>query len=418
MDKIIIEGQKQLSGSVDISGAKNAVLPIMTAAIIANGKSVIKNVPDLRDTRTMIKLLEIVGAKCVYDDGTLTVDGTSVNNPEAPYDLVKTMRASFYVLGPLLSRFKYAKVSLPGGCAWGPRPINFHLEAFKKLGAKVTLDSGYILTEGDLKSAKIKFPIPSVGATGNVIMACVNLEDDVQIENASMEPEIVDLCNFYIKCGVSIEGVGTNKLMIKGIKPNNDLNIKYSIIPDRIEAGTFLIAAAASKGSIKLNNCTHTHLTNVISKLKDVGATVLYDDNSVSIEMNDNIQSVSLKTDVYPGFPTDLQAQWIALMSLSNDNSEIEDTIYLDRFTHVPELIRLGAKIDMNKNIATVTGVNKLFAAKVMSTDIRASASLIIAALCSQGETHLSRIYHIDRGYEKIENKLSLLGAKIKRVNE
>ena len=233
-----------------------------------------------------------------------------------------------------------------------------------------------------------------------------------------MEPEIVDLCNFYIKCGVSIEGVGTNKLTIKGIKPNNHLNIKYSVIPDRIEAGTFLIAAAASKGNIKLNNCTHTHLTNVISKLKDVGATVLYDDNSVSIEMNDNIQSVSLKTDVYPGFPTDLQAQWIALMSLSNDNSEIEDTIYLDRFTHVPELIRLGAKIDMNKNIATVTGVNKLFAAKVMSTDIRASASLIIAALCSQGETHLSRIYHIDRGYEKIENKLSLLGAEIKRVNE
>ena len=418
MDKFVINGPTRLSGEINISGSKNAALPIMTACLAFPGKYTLSNIPNLRDTKTMLKLLAIIGCKITHEEKSIIIDTRKCNNPEAPYDLVKTMRASFYVLGPLLSRFKYAKVSLPGGCAWGPRPINFHLEAFKKLGAKVTLDSGYILTEGDLKSAKIKFPIPSVGATGNVIMACVNLEDDVQIENASMEPEIVDLCNFYIKCGVSIKGVGTNKLTIKGIKPNNNLNIKYSIIPDRIEAGTFLIAAAASKGSIKLNNCTHTHLTNVISKLKDVGATVLYDDNSVSIEMNDNIQSVSLKTDVYPGFPTDLQAQWIALMSLSNDNSEIEDTIYLDRFTHVPELIRLGAKIDMNKNIATVTGVNKLFAAKVMSTDIRASASLIIAALCSQGETHLSRIYHIDRGYEKIENKLSLLGAKIKRVNE
>jgi UDP-N-acetylglucosamine 1-carboxyvinyltransferase len=249
-------------------------------------------------------------------------------------------------------------------------------------------------------------------------MACVNLEEKVTIENASMEPEIVDLCNFYIKCGVSIKGVGTNKLEIRGIKINKNINIEYSIIPDRIEAGTFLIAATGTKGNIKINNCTYKHLGIVIDKLKEAGASISHDNNSVSLSMDKDIKSVSLKTDVYPGFPTDLQAQWIALMSLSKGTSQVEDTIYLDRFTHVPELVRLGAKIEMNKNIAKILGVKKLFAAKVMSTDIRASASLIIAALCSEGETHLSRIYHIDRGYENIEKKLSALGASINRIND
>jgi len=418
MDKFVINGPVKLNGEVDISGSKNAALPIMCACLAFPGVYTISNIPDLRDTKTMLKLLEIIGCKISHEGKSLIIDTKKCNNPEAPYDLVKTMRASFYVLGPLLSRFKYAKVSLPGGCAWGPRPINFHLEAFKKLGSKVTLDSGYILTEGDLKSAKIKFPIPSVGATGNVIMACVNLTEEVTIENASMEPEIVDLCNFYIKCGVCINGIGTNKLTIQGIDIKEDIIMEYSIIPDRIEAGTFLIAATGTKGSIKINNCIYKHLGVVIDKLKDAGASISYDNTSVSLNMDKDINAVSLKTDVYPGFPTDLQAQWIALMSLSNGASKVEDTIYLDRFTHVPELIRLGAKIDMSKNIAKVTGVENLFAAKVMSTDIRASASLIIAALCSNGETHLSRIYHIDRGYERIENKFSLLGANIKRIKE
>jgi UDP-N-acetylglucosamine 1-carboxyvinyltransferase len=418
MDKFIINGPVRLNGEVDISGSKNAALPIMCACLAFPGVYTISNIPELRDTKTMLRLLKIIGCNITHKEKSIIIDTRKCNNPEAPYDLVKTMRASFYVLGPLLSRFKYAKVSLPGGCAWGPRPINFHLEAFKKLGSKVTLDSGYILTEGHLKSAKIKFPIPSVGATGNVIMACVNLTEEVIIENASMEPEIVDLCNFYLKCGVSINGIGTNKLTIRGIDIKEDINIKYSIIPDRIEAGTFLIAATATKGSIKINNCTYKHLGVVIDKLKDVGASISYDNTSVSLNMDKDIKPVSLKTDVYPGFPTDLQAQWIALMSISNGASKVEDTIYLDRFTHVPELIRLGAKIDMSKNIAKVTGVENLFAAKVMSTDIRASASLLSAALCSNGKTHLSRIYHIDRGYEKIENKLSLLGANIKRIKE
>ncbi len=418
MDKFVINGPVRLNGEIDISGSKNAALPIMCACLSLPGIYKIKNIPELRDTRTMLRLLEIIGCTIKREEKSIIIDTTKCDNPEAPYDLVKTMRASFYVLGPLLSRFKYAKVSLPGGCAWGPRPINFHLEAFKKLGAKVTLDSGYILTEGSLKSAKIKFPIPSVGATGNVIMACVNLEEEVTIENASMEPEIVDLCNFYIKCGVDIQGIGTNKLEIKGTQIKQDINLEYSIIPDRIEAGTFLIAATGTKGNIKINNCTYKHLGIVIDKLKEAGASISYDHNSVSLSMDNDIKSVSLKTDVYPGFPTDLQAQWIALMSLSKGTSQVEDTIYLDRFTHVPELVRLGAKIEMNKNIAKVLGVKNLFAAKVMSTDIRASASLIIAALCSEGETHLSRIYHIDRGYENIEKKLSALGASINRIND
>ena len=418
MDKFVINGPVKLNGEVDISGSKNAALPIMCACLAFPGVYTISNIPDLRDTKTMLRLLVIIGCKITNEEKSIIIDTRKCNNPEAPYDLVKTMRASFYVLGPLLSRFKYAKVSLPGGCAWGPRPINFHLEAFKKLGAKITLDSGYILTEGNLKSAKIKFPIPSVGATGNVIMACVNLTEEVIIENASMEPEIVDLCNFYLKCGVSINGIGTNKLIIRGIDIKEDIIMEYSIIPDRIEAGTFLIAATGTKGSIKINNCTYKHLIAVIDKLKHVGADISYNDTSISLTMDNDIKSISLKTDVYPGFPTDLQAQWIALMSLSNGASEVEDTIYLDRFTHVPELIRLGAIIEMNKNIARVNGVEQLFAAKVMSTDIRASASLIIAALCSYGETHLSRIYHIDRGYERIENKFSLLGANIKRIKE
>ena len=418
MDKFVINGPVRLNGEIDISGSKNAALPVMCACLSFPGIYKIKNIPELRDTKTMLRLLEIIGCTIKHEEKSIIIDTTKCDNPEAPYDLVKTMRASFYVLGPLLSRFKYAKVSLPGGCAWGPRPINFHLEAFKKLGAKVTLDSGYILTEGSLKSAKIKFPIPSVGATGNVIMACVNLEEEVTIENASMEPEIVDLCNFYIKCGVDIQGIGTNKLIIKGIQINQDINLEYSIIPDRIEAGTFLIACAATKGNIKINNCTYKHLGVVIDKLKEAGVSITYDNNSVSLSMDNDLKPVSLKTDVYPGFPTDLQAQWIALMSLSKGTSQVEDTIYLDRFTHVPELTRLGAKIDMNNNVAKITGVKNLFAANVMSTDIRASASLIIAALCSLGETHLSRIYHIDRGYEKIENKLSMLGVDIKRVND
>ena len=418
MDRFIIKGPTKLKGEVTISGSKNAALPIMTACLVHPGIYTLNNVPNLRDTRTMIKLLEIIGSKVEVDGNTLTIDTRNCNNPEAPYDLVKTMRASFYVLGPLLSRFKYAKVSLPGGCAWGPRPIDYHLTAFEAMGAKVNLRSGYIVTKGNVASSVVRFPKSSVGATGNVIMACTHLPETVTIENAAMEPEIVDLCNFLSKLGVTFEGLGTPTLKVKGLELNDEVDIEYSIIPDRIEAGTFMVAGAASGGNIILNNVNPSHLDSVISSLEKTGTKFVISDKQISLISSSTIEPVDIITDIYPGFPTDLQAQWIALMSLANGCSNVTDTIYLDRFTHVPELIRLGADISMNSNVANIKGVDKLFGTQVMSTDIRASASLIIAAIVSNGQTDLSRIYHIDRGYEDIENKLSKLGVNIKRVND
>ncbi len=418
MDKFRIKGPTRLQGDVTISGSKNAALPIMTACLAHPGVYKLNNVPNLRDTRTMIKLLEIIGSKVQVDGNSITVDTRNCNNPEAPYELVKTMRASFYVLGPLLSRFKYAKVSLPGGCAWGPRPIDYHLTAFESMGAAVKLRSGYIVTNGDIRSGTVKFPQSSVGATGNVIMACTHLVGTVTIINAAMEPEIVDLCNFLSKIGVGFEGIGTSTLKITGTNIVNEVNIDYNIIPDRIEAGTFMIACAATKGSINLHNVNPGHLSNVINALEKSGSSIHLDDNFISMSSKNVIKPVNISTEIYPGFPTDLQAQWISLMLKSSGTSEIVDTIYLDRFTHVPELSRLGADIKMNNNRASVVGVDNLYGADVMSTDIRASASLIIGALISKGKTNISRIYHIDRGYENIEFKLTNLGADITRVNE
>ena len=414
MDKIIIQGQNSLSGSVTISGAKNAVLPIMTAALMAEGESVISRVPDLRDTRTMIKLMEIVGAKCSMEGNCLKIDAGSVNNPEAPYDLVKTMRASFYVLGPLLARFGTVKVSLPGGCAWGPRPVDFHLKGLEKLGAKVTLRSGYILAEAKkLKGANINFEFPSVGATGNIVMAAATADGITTIENAAREPEIVQLCDYLNKMGASISGIGTSKIIIEGVESLYPANI--DVIPDRIEAGTFLMAGALM-GKITLNEVNPEHLYAVLQKLKEVGALVETTSNSVTIEPG-NLKPVDMRTAVYPGFATDLQAQWVALMSLADGSSMVTDTVYHDRFSHVPELNRFGANIKVDKNTAFIRGVKELVGAPVMSTDIRASAALIIAALAANGQTEVSRVYHIDRGYERIEEKFRNLGAEISRTN-
>ena len=414
MDKIIIQGQNSLSGSVNISGAKNAVLPIMTAALMAEGESVISRVPDLRDTRTMIKLMEIVGAKCSMEGNCLKIDADSVNNPEAPYDLVKTMRASFYVLGPLLARFGTVKVSLPGGCAWGPRPVDFHLKGLEKLGAKVTLRSGYILAEAKkLKGAKINFEFPSVGATGNIVMAAATADGITTIENAAREPEIVQLCDYLNKMGALISGIGTSKIVIEGVESLYPANI--DVIPDRIEAGTFLMAGALM-GKITLNEVNPEHLDAVLQKLKEVGALVKTTSNSVTIEPG-GLKPVDMKTAVYPGFATDLQAQWVALMSLADGSSMVTDTVYHDRFSHVPELNRFGANIKVDKNTAFIRGVKELVGAPVMSTDIRASAALIIAALAAKGQTEVSRVYHIDRGYERIEEKFRNLGAEISRAN-
>jgi UDP-N-acetylglucosamine 1-carboxyvinyltransferase len=415
MDKIFIEGQKPLSGAVKISGAKNAVLPIMTAALMADGKSIISKVPNLRDTRTMIRLMEIVGATCSLKDGKLEIDGSTVNNPEAPYDLVKTMRASFYVLGPLLARFGVVKVSLPGGCAWGPRPVDFHLKGLEKLGAKITLESGYIIAEAKrLKGAKLNFEFPSVGATGNIAMAAVTADGITTIENAACEPEIVQLCEYLNDMGANITGIGTQILTIEGVEKLNASNIE--VIPDRIETGTFLTAGALL-GEITLKDVIPQHLDSVLLKLKDAGCGIKTTHNSVTITPAEKIQAVDMTTGVYPGFPTDLQAQWVSLMALANGSSIITDTVYHDRFSHVPELNRFGANIKLDNNTAFVRGVKELVGAPVMSTDIRASASLIVAGLAAKGKTEVSRVYHIDRGYEKIEEKFRSLGANIWREN-
>ena len=415
MDKIFIEGQNTLSGSVQISGAKNAVLPIMTAALMAEGRSVVTRVPDLRDTRTMIRLMEIVGATCSFENGRLVIDGSTVNNPEAPYDLVKTMRASFYVLGPLLARFGVVKVSLPGGCAWGPRPVDFHLKGLEKLGAKITLESGYIIAEAKrLQGTKINFEFPSVGATGNIAMAAATAEGTTIIENAAREPEIVQLCEYLNTMGACIRGIGTTRLTIDGVETLRSADI--DVIPDRIEAGTFL-AAGALLGEITLNGVIPEHLDSVILNFKEAGCNVSTTSNSVTIAQADKIQPVDMTTAVYPGFPTDLQAQWVALMTLAKGSSMITDTVYHDRFSHVPELNRFGANIKVENNTAFVRGVDALVGAPVMSTDIRASASLIVAGLAAKGRTEVSRVYHIDRGYEQIEDKFRSLGANIWRKN-
>ena len=416
MDKIIIRGNNPLSGTINISGAKNAVLPVMAATLLAPGQYTIHKVPDLRDTRTMMKLLNIIGATTTYEGGSLIIDSSLANNPEAPYDLVKTMRASFYVLGPLISRFGRVNVSLPGGCAWGPRPVDYHLKGLEKLGAKLNLKGGNILAEAkELIGSEIYFEFPSVGATGNLAMAAVKAKGVTKLYNCAKEPEIIQLCQFLNSMGAKIEGVGTENLIIYGV---NDLYPSdIEIIPDRIEAGTFLIAGALL-GKLKINDVIPEHLNKVINKLIDTGCKIETTDNSITVFPSKKIKSVDMTTAVYPGFPTDLQAQWVALMSLADGSSVVTDTVYHDRFSHIPELARLGADIKVEKNTAFIRGRNSLVGAPVMSTDIRASASLIVAALAANGKTDISRVYHIDRGYERIESKFKNVGADIKRISD
>ena len=416
MDKLVVNGGKALSGKVKISGAKNAVLPIMASSLLVEGITVIKNVPNLRDTRTFIELLSMLGAECAFENSTLTIDATTITSLEAPYDLVKTMRASFYVMGPLLGRFGETKVSLPGGCAWGPRPVDYHLKGFECLGAKIDLSHGYILAQSDnLTGGNISFEIASVGATANILMAAVLANGQTVISNAAIEPHIVQLCDVLVKMGADIDGIGTNELIISGVKKLSPVEI--TVIPDMIEAGTFLMAGA-TLGDIELENVDPNHLSIVLEKLDAAGCDISSTPNSIKIKRTDTIKPVDVVTDVHPGFPTDLQAQWIALMSVANGKSVVTESIYLDRFSHVPELVRLGANISLEKNIATIHGQDKLVGAQVMSTDIRASASLVIASLIAEGRSDISRIYHIDRGYENIEEKFRLLGADIHREKE
>jgi len=415
MDKFLIKGPNILNGSIKISGAKNAVLPLMTACIIHPGEYILNNVPILRDTMTMAKLLEMVGAKVEINGNSFSIDTKNCNTPYAPYELVSTMRASFYVLGPFMSRFKQAQVSLPGGCAWGPRPVDFHIKALEKMGAKINLDGGYINAKGKLSGTNIIFDKSSVGATGNVMMAAINASGITRIENSAKEPEIDCLMEFLNLMGGNIKRDKMGNIIIEGSNKLKD-KIEFDVIPDRIEAGTFMIATAMCKGKIELLNINPNHLSIVTDKLIQCGANIDIKENSLVIEMKKRPKPVDMSTLIYPGFPTDLQAQWMALMTLADGSSKVIDNIYTDRFTHIAELERLGAKIDLDNNLATITGVDQLYGAQVMSTDIRASASLVIAALSSVGDTEISRIYHIDRGYENIEQKFKKLNSNIVRI--
>lgn len=416
MDKYVIRGGIKLSGKVKISGAKNSVLALMPATLLNSGLNIIQNVPQVNDIYTMIKLLNQLGVTSEFNGTELKLNSIGINNQVAPYELVKKMRASVYVLGPLLSRFGYAKVSLPGGCAWGPRPINLHIEAMKKLGANVELEEGYIIASASkLIGSKIHFDISSVGATGNTVMAAVLAKGNTLITNAAIEPEIDELCEYLKRMGAKINGVGTTTLEIEGVDSLSPANIWN--ISDRIEAGTLLCAAAITKGKITIEYKEQNHIKSVLSKLEDAGAKILLTDEFIEIDAsNTNIKSIDVTTAVYPGFPTDMQAQWIALMSLAEGTCRVTDSIYHDRFAHVPELNRLGAKIEVVDNTAYVKGVESLKGAKVMSTDLRASASLVLAGLAAKGTTEVLRIYHIDRGYQRIEEKLKMLGAEIDRV--
>jgi UDP-N-acetylglucosamine 1-carboxyvinyltransferase len=416
VDKFIIRGGKRLSGSVSISGAKNATLALMPAALLAGGTYHLKNTPVLRDVATMSALLRTMGVKVEAQDRVLTLETGGVHRFEAPYEHVKKMRASVYVLGPLLARYGRAKVSLPGGCAWGPRPVNLHIEGLRKLGATIELDRGYIIAHADrLQGARIAFEVSSVGATGNVMMAAVLARGSTVIQNAAIEPEITSLAHFLVSMGAKIHGVGTSLLEIEGVDVLHAADA--DTIPDRIEAGTFLVAAAITRGEVTLERINPDHLTAVIARLEDAGCSVTRTPTSISLKAPGELHGVDVTAAVYPGFPTDMQAQWTALMAVAKGTSVVTDSIYLDRFKHVPELIRLGAEIELKENAAIVRGSSRLTGAKVMSTDLRASASLILAGLVAEGMTEVLRVYHLDRGYEAIEQKLRAIGAEIERVS-
>ena len=423
MDKFIIRGGKKLSGELQISGAKNATLALMPATLLTSGVSTLTNTPQLNDVYTMMKLLNELGVETKFvrensfgEKDVLQLNTKNITSQVAPYEHVKKMRASVYVLGPLLARFGYAKVSLPGGCAWGPRPINLHLEALKKMGADIDLAEGYIIAKSKkLNGTKINFDVSSVGATGNTLMAASLAKGTTVINNAAMEPEITNLAEFLVKMGSRIDGIGTSTLTIEGVDELKPADI-YTIA-DRIEAGTVLIAGALTGGEVTIKGIPDIYINAVLTKLEDSGCKININGDAVKVKAaSKQITPTSVTTSIYPGFPTDMQAQWTAYMAIANGVSTVTDTIYLDRFKHVPELVRLGADIAVNDNSAVVKGVSKLKGAKVMSTDLRASASLVLAGLAAEGVTEVLRVYHLDRGYQKIEEKLKALGADIERV--
>jgi len=414
VDKIIIQGGKPLIGELEVSGAKNAALPILAATLLSGDEHLLKGVPGVVDVSTIQRLLRKMGAQIEEQDGVLSVRIQKIENCEAPYQWVKTMRAAILVLGPLLARGGEAHVSLPGGCAIGARPIQLHLSALEKMGAEVKIEHGIIHAKSSrLKGANIYFDISTVTGTENIMMAATLAEGTTVLENSACEPEIIDLAHFLIACGAKISGAGTDRITIEGVESLTGAS--YRIMPDRIEAGTFMIAAAITKGDLAIRFCRPETLVSVIDKLRTAGAIVTEEGEMLRVKGGE-IHAVDIKTLPYPGLPTDMQAQFMALMSLSDGLSVITETIFEQRFNHVAELRRMGAEIRLEGNHAVIRGVKSLSGAPVMASDLRASASLVLAGLVAQGETEILRIYHLDRGYHRIEEKLSKVGASIRRV--
>ena len=416
MDKLLIQGGQSLSGSVKISGAKNSVLPMLCASVMpTTGVVQLENVPHLQDVTTTTRLLTQMGVSVTMDEFmNISLDPSAIDNFYAPYDLVKTMRSSILVLGPLLSRFGEAKVSLPGGCAIGLRPVDMHLKALKKMGAEIKVERGYITAQSKrLKGANITFEKKTVTGTENIIMAASLAKGQTKISNAANEPEISDLCLFLNKMGAKISGHGTDMIEIDGVEVLR--GTIHKPLPDRIEAGTFMIAAAITRGDVEINNIVPNHSSAVIEKLIEAGAEITSNNNSIRVKMRQRPKAVDIETNAYPFFPTDMQAQMTALNAVAKGDSYVRENIFENRFMHVQELERMGASIKVDDNTATISGTKKLFAAPVMATDLRASASLILAGLAAEGTTEIARVYHIDRGYDCIEEKLQLIGARISR---
>lgn len=417
MPRIRVKQSGPLKGTIKIDGAKNAVLPIIAATLLADGKCVLKSVPDLRDVHVISDLLVHLGAKVEYKDNVLTVDSSEINTYEAPYELVKKMRASFLVMGPLLARFNHTKISMPGGCAIGTRPIDLHLKGFKALGAEINVDHGFVEAKADnLKGNKLYLDFPSVGATQNIIMASVLAEGTTVIENAAEEPEIVDLANFLNEMGASVRGAGTNTIKIKGVKKLH--GAEHTIIPDRIEASTYMVAAAMTNGDVVLENVIIDHLKPVIAKLTEAGVTVIEDENSIRVIGNGKIKPIDIKTLPHPGFPTDVQAQFMAMLTVADGTGVVIETVFENRFMHVNEFNRMGANIKIDGRSAVVNGVDKLVGADVTATDLRAGAALILCGLIADGITNVGEIYHIQRGYVDIDKKLRTLGGDVEIVED
>ncbi|MCR4666983.1 MAG: UDP-N-acetylglucosamine 1-carboxyvinyltransferase [Desulfovibrio sp.] len=417
MDKLVIEGGVPLHGTIEVSGSKNAALPILFSAILLDSPFSFQNVPRLQDITTTIRLLRMLGLSCEQEGNTVRTEPGALN-PEAPYDLVRTMRASVLCLGPLLTRLGRARVSLPGGCAIGARPVDQHLKAFEQMGARFDLEGGDIVGRcSRLHGAHIVFDMPTVGGTENLLMAAALADGTTILENAAREPEVVDLANFLRSCGAKISGHGTGIITVEGVTSLSGES--YSIMPDRIEAGTFLAAAGITGGKLLVKNCPFAELETVVGKLEQMGMEITNSEEGVLAQCGKaGLHGTDVKTQPYPGFPTDMQAQIMAMMTIASRSSIVEERIFENRFMHVPEMVRMGAQITISGRTAMIRGVEHLIGAQVMASDLRASASLVLAGLAAHGTTHVRRIYHLDRGYEEIEKKLNAVGARIERVEQ